>query len=322
MCRLWLSFERLDHLPPSTYNKKQRHSGNHKMLSRKPSHLTDGSGRLAGKIAVVTGAGCIGEQIGIGRAISLAFARQDAIIVAVDRNMTAAKVTSAMIEKEGGRSIAIEADVTEISMVEKVVASCLKAFDTIDVLVNSVGGGRPGGALETTEAGWTEALSLNLTSAFNCSKAAMPTMVKQGRGSIVNIGSLHGTRYPGANMLGYCVAKAGLIQLSRCIALEFAASGVRSNTLLVGAADTPEFRRRFAERYGANNVDAVMDIRDRLVPLGQCASVWDVANAAIFLASDEAGHITGTELAVDGGASAVTIPSYIPEATRLFGTKS
>lgn len=292
------------------------------MLSNASSHESDGSGRLAGKIAIVTGAGCLDEQIGIGRAISLAFARQGAIVVAVDRNLTAAKVTSAMIEKSGGRSLAIEADVTKISMVEKMVTACLESLGTIDILVNSVGGGRPGGALETTDAGWNEALNLNLTSAFNCSKSVLPTMVERRQGTVVNIGSLHGTRYPGANMLGYCVAKAGLIQLSRCIALEFAASGVRSNTLLVGAADTPEFRRRFAERYGANNVDAVMGIRDRLVPLGQCASVWDVANAAIFFASDESGHITGTELAVDGGASAVTIPSYIPEATRLFGTKS
>ncbi len=292
------------------------------MFSSESSHPSDGSGRLAGKIAVVAGAGCLDEQIGIGRAISLAFARQGAIVVAVDRNLAAAKVTSAMIEKTGGRSLAIEADATKISMVEKMVTSCLESLGTIDILVNSVGGGRPGGTLETTEAGWTETLSLNLTSAFNCSKSVLPTMVERRRGAIVNIGSLHGTRYPGANMLGYCVAKAGLIQLSRCMALEFAASGVRSNTLLVGAADTPEFRRRFAERYGANNADAVMGIRDRLVPIGQCASVWDVANAAIFLASDESGHITGTELAVDGGASAVTIPSYIPEATRLFGSRS
>jgi len=288
------------------------------MPSSESSQSTGGSGRLAGKTAVVTGAGCLGEQIGIGRAISLAFARQGAIVVAVDRNLAAAKVTSTMIERAGGRSIAIEADVTQSLMAEKMVASSLKALDTIDILVNSVGGGKPGGALETTETGWTEALNLNLTSAFNCSKAALPIMLKQGRGSLVNIGSLHGSRYPGANMLGYCVAKAGLMQLSRCIALEFAGRGVRSNTLLVGAADPPEFRRRFAERYGAENVDAVMDIRDRLVPVGQCASVWDVANAAIFLASDESGHITGTELAVDGGASAVTIPSYISEAERLF----
>jgi NAD(P)-dependent dehydrogenase (short-subunit alcohol dehydrogenase family) len=288
------------------------------MLSSELSPQTGGIGRLAGKVAIVTGAGCLGEQVGIGRAISLAFARQGAIVVAVDRNPTAAEVTSAMIEKNGGRSIAIEADVTAISMVEKMVASCLKAFGTIDILVNSVGGGRPGGALETTEAGWTEALSLNLTSAFNCSKSVLPAMVEQRQGNVVNIGSLHGTRYPGANMLGYCVAKAGLVQLSRCIALEFAASGIRSNTLLVGAVDTPEFRRRFAERYGAHNVDAVMQIRDGHVPVGRCASVWDVANAAIFLASDESGHITGTELAVDGGASAVTIPSYIPEAEKLF----
>lgn len=288
------------------------------MPSSESSQSSAGSGRLAGKIAVVTGAGCLGEQIGIGRAISLAFARQGAIVVAVDRNLAAGKVTSTMIEKAGGRSIAIEADATQAAMVEKMVASCLTAFGTIDVLVNSVGGGKPGGALETTETGWTEALSLNLTSAFNCSKAALPIMLKQGRGSMVNIGSLHGSRYPGANMLGYCVAKAGLVQLSRCIALEFAGRGVRSNTLLVGAADTPEFRRRFAARYGAENVDAVMDIRDRLVPIGQCASVWDVANAAIFLASNESSHITGTELAVDGGASAVTIPSYVSEADRLF----
>ncbi len=197
-----------------------------------------------------------------------------------------------------------------------------EGFGTIDILVNGVGGGKPGGALETTESGWTQTINLNLTSAFNCSKTVLPIMVKQGRGSIVNIGSLHGARYPGANMLGYCVAKAGLVQLSRCIAVEFVGDGVRSNTLLVGAADTPEFRRRFAERYGANNVETVMRIRDRLVPIGKCASVWDVANAAIFLASDESAHITGTELAVDGGALAVTIPSYMPEATRLFGAKT
>lgn len=291
------------------------------MPSSESSYPIGGSGRLAGKIAVVAGAGCRGEQIGIGRAISLAFAQQGATVIAVDRDLTAAKATSAMIERNGGRSIAIEADATDIAMVENMVTSSVERFGAIDILVNNVGGGKPGGALETTEASWTEALNHNLTSAFNCSKAALPIMVKQDRGSIVNVGSLHGTRYPGANMLGYCVAKAGLIQLSRCIALEFAGSGVRSNILLVGAVDTPEFRRRFAERYGANSVDAVMGIRDRNVPVGRCASVWDVANAAIFLASDESGHITGTELAVDGGASAVTVPSYIPEAARLFGAK-
>ena len=292
------------------------------MLSNESAPTTDGGGRLAGKIAIITGAGCLGEQIGIGRAISLAFARQGAVVVAVDRNTVAANVTSAMIEKAGGRSLAITADVTELAEVEQMVKSCLNAFGAIDILVNSAGGGKPGGAIDTTERAWAEAISLNLTSAFNCSKSVMPFMIKQKRGNVVNIGSLHGTRYPGANMLGYCVAKAGLMQLSRCIALEFAASGVRSNTLLVGAADTPEFRRRFAERYGAANVDAVMHIRDSNVPIGRCASVWDVANAAVFLGSDESGHITGTELAVDGGASATTIPSYISEAERLFGNKS
>jgi NAD(P)-dependent dehydrogenase (short-subunit alcohol dehydrogenase family) len=286
------------------------------MNSNKSNSMT-GGGRLAGKIAIVTGAGCLGNEIGIGRAISLGLARQGAVVIAVDRHKAAADVTTAMIEKEGGKSFAIAADVTQIEQVKNMLTVSLEKFGSVHVLVNNVGRGNPGGLLDTSEDAWTDALAVNLSASFYCTKTVLPTMVKQQQGSVINIGSLHGIRYPGANTLGYCVAKAGLIQLSRCVALEFAAQGVRSNTLLIGATDTPEFRRRFAERYGANNVDAVMDMRDRKVPVGRCASVWDVANAAVFLASDESGHITGTELAIDGGASAVTIPSYVDEAKEL-----
>lgn len=275
--------------------------------------------RLAGQVAVVTGAGCIAENIGIGRAIALTLAKHGATVIALDRSADAASVTANMILKAGGKALAIEADARDLPQVKAAMEKCHQQLGKIDILANCVGGGKIGGAIETTQSSWQEALDLNLTSAFICSNAVLPMMVQQKRGAIVHIGSLHGTRYPGTDMLGYCVAKAGLMQLSRCIALEFATQGIRSNTVLAGAVDTPEIRRRFSQTYGAENVDAVMAIRDRNIPQGKCATVWDVANAALFLVSEDAKHITGTELAVDGGASAVTVPSYVNEARMKFG---
>jgi NAD(P)-dependent dehydrogenase (short-subunit alcohol dehydrogenase family) len=277
------------------------------------------NGRLAGKVALVTGAGAAGTGIGIGRAIAMRFAAEGATVVAADRVLAAAETTVAMIADKGGKSEAIKADVRTHSEVEAMVSACLAAHGRVDILVNSVGGGKPGGVVDTSPDEWLGALDLNLTSAFLCSRSVLPSMAEAGRGAIVHVGSLFGVRYPGTDMIGYAVAKAGLAQLSRCIALEFAGRGIRSNCLLVGAADTPEIRRRMALRYGAENVDAVMDIRAKHVPVGQSASVWEVASAALYLASDEASHVTGTELAVDGGAGAVTVPSYVPEADTIYG---
>lgn len=274
--------------------------------------------RLSKRVALVAGAGCIDAQIGIGRAMALTFAVQGAIVCAVDKDLASAQTTVAMIEAAGGRGFAIKADVLSSADVSFAVDTCLERFGTIDILANCVGAGRAGGMLETSLAQWSESLEINLTSAFVFSQAVLPTMLKNKCGTIVHMGSLHGARYSETNTLGYSVAKAGLSQLSRCIALEFAAKGIRSNIILAGAVDTPEIRRRFAVLYGQENVEAVMKIRGGHVPVGVCATVWDVAEAALFLVSSEAKHITGTELAVDGGAMATTVPSYINEARKKF----
>jgi NAD(P)-dependent dehydrogenase (short-subunit alcohol dehydrogenase family) len=277
------------------------------------------NGRLAEKIAVVTGAGTAGEGIGIGRAIALRFAAEGAYVVAIDRDLAAAERTVEMLTAAGGTGAALCADVTSPSEVQDAAVSCLAAHKRVDVLVNSVGGGRPGGAISTTPDDWRALIDLNLTSAFLCAQAFLPHMIDRRTGAIVHIGSLHGIRYPGTGMLGYAVAKAGLAHLSRCIALEFAASGVRSNCLIVGSVDSPEMRRRLAARYGADRAGDVMDLRGSMVPTASNVTVWDVANAALFLASDESRQTTGSELVVDGGASAVTVPSYLPSADQRYG---
>jgi NAD(P)-dependent dehydrogenase (short-subunit alcohol dehydrogenase family) len=279
------------------------------------------TGRLADKIAVVTGAGTAGEGIGIGRAITLRFAAEGAYVVAIDLDMAAAERTIAMLTAAGGRGSAICADVTNAAEIDAAAASCKATHGRVDILVNSAGGGRPGGAVSTTPEDWRAVLDLNLTSAFLSARAFLPGMIERHAGSIVHVGSLHGIRYPGTEILGYAVAKAGLAHLSRCIALEVAASGVRSNCLIVGSVDSPEMRRRLAARYGADRADDVMDLRGSMVPTGHNVSVWDVANAAVFLASDESRQTTGSELVVDGGASATTVPSYLPAADQLYGRR-
>lgn len=277
-------------------------------------------GRLAGKVAIVTGAGAISETWGIGRAISVLLGREGATVVAVDRDGPAAEFTAGLIRANGGQSESIAADLLQAENMEQVTARCMERHGRIDILVNGVGGGGPGGGISTSEAAWRASLDLNLTTAFFATKSVLPAMVEAGRGSIVHIGSMAGIRYPGTATLAYSVAKAGLLQLSRMIALEFAASGIRSNYLALGHVDTPEIRRRIEERYGARNLDRVMEIRAGVVPQKRNATVWEIADAVLFLASDESSHVTAAELSIDGGSAALSVASYLTEADRLFKT--
>jgi NAD(P)-dependent dehydrogenase (short-subunit alcohol dehydrogenase family) len=269
---------------------------------------------LKGRTAIVTGAGAQGSSLGIGRAAALQLARQGARVAALDKSSAAAQATADMIIAEGGEAMALCADATDKEAVEKRFAEATGKLGPIAILVNSVGQGSPGGLLDTSAEEWKASLDRNLTSAFICSQAAVPLMLQDAGASIVHVGSIFGIRYPGSNFLAYSVAKAAMIHLSKSIALQFAARNIRSNIVLPGAVDTPAIRNRISSKWGKDEVDRIMAARDHVVPRGVSASVWDVASAVCFLASPLASHITGTELVIDGGASATTVPSYASAA--------
>ncbi len=265
---------------------------------------------LKGKTAIVTGAGAEGVSVGIGRAIALQLARQGARVAAFDRSIAAAQVTVDMITAEGGTALALEGDATDQAKVRSQFRDARDRLGPIGILVNSVGQGSPGGLLDTSQDEWKISIDRNLTSAFTCSQAVVPLMRESPSASIVHVGSIFGLRYPGSNFLAYSVAKAAMIHLSKCIALEFAQQNIRSNVVLPGAVDTPAIRNRIAAQWGAEKLDHIMAARGHQVPRGVSATVWDVASAVCFLASPMAAHITGTELIIDGGASATTVPAY------------
>lgn len=187
------------------------------------------------------------------------------------------------------------------------VADCLARFGRIDVLVNNVGVAVPGDPATMTESLWDEQIDVNLKSAFLCCKALLPVMVKQGKGAVVSIASTAGIRYSGKPQAAYAAAKAGLIQFSKVVAIDYARRGVRLNCVLPGLMNTPLVRKvaeQFASETTGLDHDAFVKRRHNQVPMGHMGEGWDVAHAALFLASDEAKYITGTEILVDGGLCA------------------
>lgn len=260
--------------------------------------------RLAGKVAVVTGAGCVGPGWGNGRAIAYRFAQEGARVFAVDRQLGALRETLDKVASIGGDITAHECDVTDSAALAGMVAACLDAYGTIDVLVNNVGGPRPGGASALTEEDWDQQIALNLKTVFMVSKHVLPIMEAKGSGSIVNIASTSGIRWTGAAQIGYAAAKAGVIQYARVAAVELAKKGVRVNSVLPGQLHTPLVDAVLANAQSQGDIASLLDRRQKRIPLPFMGDGIDTANAALFLASDEARFITGTELVVDGGMSA------------------
>jgi NAD(P)-dependent dehydrogenase (short-subunit alcohol dehydrogenase family) len=260
-------------------------------------------GRLEGKTAIVVGAGSIGPGWGNGKATAVTFAREGAQVLCVDRNRAAAEETAAIIIGEGGKAAAFTADASRGEDIAAMVASCLKTYGRIDVLDNNVGIAETGSVVDVAEADWDRVFAVNLKSAYLAMKYVIPVMAAQGGGSIINISSIASIRHLGISYVTYATTKAAMNQMTRTSAVEFAARKVRINAILPGLMKTPmvEHSAGLAASYAKGDVEAMWRARDAQVPMGHMGDAWDVANAALFLASDEAKYVTGIELVVDGG---------------------
>jgi len=261
--------------------------------------------RVKGKVAIVTGAGSIGPGVGNGKASAILYAREGAKVMLVDRNLNAAEETDNIIKGEGGESFIFKADVTIPDDCKRIVDKCIEVFTKIDILHNNVGIEIPGGVVETTEETWDRVMNVNLKSMFLTTKYVMPYMEQQGNGSVVNISSLNAIRtLPSCISTPYAVAKAGVIALTREIAIQYAQKGIRANAILPGLMNTPLVAATIMDSYGGNIKEA-MKIRDTMCITGKQGEAWDVGYAALFLASDEAKYINGAALLVDGGLTCI-----------------
>jgi NAD(P)-dependent dehydrogenase (short-subunit alcohol dehydrogenase family) len=253
--------------------------------------------RLAGKVAIVTGAGSRGEGIGNGRAAAILFAREGAKVLLVDQTEKAAEETLATIKEEGGEAAVFVADVTRTEDCRAMVDEAVRRWGRLDILDNNVGIGGRATVVEVTEADWDHLMRVNVTSMMLTGKHAVPAMAKSGGGAIVNISSISALRPRG--LTPYSVSKGAVIALTRAMAIDHAPQGIRVNCIAPGPVYTPMV-------YSAGMTDELRDRRRRASPLGVEGSGWDIGYAALYLVSDEARYVTGVVLPVDGG---VTITS-------------
>jgi NAD(P)-dependent dehydrogenase (short-subunit alcohol dehydrogenase family) len=259
------------------------------------------SKRLDSKVAIVTGAGCVGPGWGNGRAVAVRFAEEGAKIYAVDRNLDAMQDTLQRVRAVGAEVTGVACDVTDSAAVARMVEGCVKTYGRVDILVNNVGGSEAGGPVALDEDKWDAQIALNLKSVYLTCKHVLPVMEAQGAGAIVNTASTSGIRWTGAAQVAYAASKAGVIQLSRVVAVEYAGKGIRVNTVVPGQLHTPMVEARLANQRAGGDVDALLTQRLARIPLGFMGDGRDTANAALYLASDEARFVTGTEVVVDGG---------------------
>lgn len=261
------------------------------------------TGRLDGKAAIVTGAGSIGPGWGNGKATAALFAREGARVLCADINAAAAEETAAIIREEGGEAVALACDVSDSAQVKAMVEACRDAFGGLDVLHNNVGILGMGGPVEHSEEDWDRVYDVNVKSMFLTCKHALPVMEAGGKGAIVNIASISGITWLGVPYLSYSTTKAAVIQLTRMVAYQYAPKQIRCNAILPGLMKTPMVEKGLAEFYADGDVDEMIRIRDAQCPMGHMGDAWDVAYAALFLASDEAKYVTGAALVVDGGVT-------------------
>ncbi|CAI7600987.1 unnamed protein product [Penicillium palitans] len=266
---------------------------------------------LHGKVALITGLGqSQSEGWGIGAAIAVLLARQGAKgnlenIFGGNRTLASTLSTKEAIETEGGTCHVVETDVTSATSTKALVEACMAQHGRIDILINNVGRSEPGCPATMLEEVWDSQVDLNLKSVFLMCQHVLPIMEQQGSGAVVSVASIAGLRYIGKPQVGYSATKAAIIQLMKTTAVIYALKGVRLNTVVPGLMDTP-YTKCMVSRYTDGPAEKYMEMRHAQVPMGKMGDAWDVANATLFLVSDEAQYITGQELIVDGGITSST----------------
>jgi NAD(P)-dependent dehydrogenase (short-subunit alcohol dehydrogenase family) len=266
--------------------------------------MTDSEGRLAGKVAVIVGAGqTAGDTIGNGRATAVTFAREGASLVLVDRDRESLAETAAMAAAHGGAVTQVVDDVAADDAPARIVQAALDAHGRVDILHNNVGiGAGDGPPHRLDDDVYDRIMDVNLRAMWRTCRAAVPVMRSGGGGAIVNISSLAAIAAAG-NLTAYKISKAGVNALTQNLALTNAKHNIRVNAIMPGFIDTPMAVDAAARALGTDRT-TVADARASVVPLGRQGTAWDVANAALYLASDDAAFVTGILLPVDGGQSA------------------
>jgi NAD(P)-dependent dehydrogenase (short-subunit alcohol dehydrogenase family) len=256
--------------------------------------------RLKGKVALVLGAGVAGEGWSNGNAAAVTFAREGAKVVCADMDEEAAAATAKLIRDEGFEAAFVRCDVASFEDLRAAVDKAIASYGRIDVLHYNAGMSGRGGPLETSEELWDRVYDVNVKGAFLACKLVIPHMQKQGGGSIVHISSIASVGWTGHALLSYQSSKAALNQLTRMVAVQHGAEGIRCNCILPGLIDSPRIMNAVLPVFGGD-VEKMRAARGQAVPMKRMGDVWDVANAALFLASDEAKYVTGVLLPVDGG---------------------
>ena len=265
-------------------------------------------GRMQNKVVLVMGAGSCGPGIGNGRACAMLYAREGAqAVVCVDIELASAQETVQMIEAEGKpgapRAIAFQGDVTDPARVEAIIAEVMQRYGQIDVLHNNVGITAMGGPVEESIESWHHVMDTNVTAMFLSVKYVLPHMLRAGKGAIVNIASLAGIRVTPYPYTSYYASKAAVVHMTTSIGLQYARQGIRANAIAPGLMNTPMVHKQIAGQYAST--EAMVKARDAMSPTGKMGDAWDIAHAAVFLASDDAKFINGVVLPVDGGQHAL-----------------
>jgi NAD(P)-dependent dehydrogenase (short-subunit alcohol dehydrogenase family) len=261
---------------------------------------------LTNKVALITGLGqTSGSGWGIGAACAFQIAKRGAKVFGGNRSLKSAETTRDLIRQAGGVCDVMVTDAKNAESVKALVDACIQQHGRIDILVNNVGRSEPGCPATMSEATWDAQMEINLKSVYLTCHYVLPIMEAQKSGSIVSIGSIAGLRYIGKAQIAYNVAKAALLQFTSATAVIYAKRGVRLNAVVPGLMETP-YTHQMASRYAGGDYDVFRATRDAQVPMGHMGDAWDVANAVVFLVSDEAKYVTGQAIVVDGGITSST----------------